>query len=531
MASSQRMKISVLGSKPFRSHLLLPLLAMALSTPVHAQVFSASLLDAVALTLRQDPDVMASRLQIAANQGLLLSARAPFDPVWSVSLSQQKNVVPQPATGGLGLDSRQTTYTAGLSQLLASGVVISPSVSVNRLRDNAFNATAPSVGNVALAVLVPLRKGAGREVVGAPAAAAALALEASRSSFSHTRGLAVVRTVNAYWAVVASSSNLELASQAESRAGGLLASARKLAKADEIPNADLLKYEVRLVAQTADRLNAALQLSAALQGLSQALNIPLDSLGTAPHGLDPFPKVDTARLMLLDDQASVTRFLNRSTERRSDLRAAEQSLRAANTLADAARRNSGTQLDLSFSVGYNGLTEGSAGLATFRALGQPVGGANVGVALTYTLPGGDLERRGDILRREAAADQAQAALDALRLRASSEASAQLDALRTAIAQLDNASTQARLQATIFENEKRSYQAGLSTLLDLFTTESQLTAYQSGWVLAQRNFSQALVLFRFQTGSLLVPVAGDDGDLLASPLPADSLTTLPQELSQ
>lgn len=527
------MKISVLRSKPLRLHLLLPLMAMALALPApgHAQIFSASLLDAVAMTLRQDPDVMASRLQIAANQGLLLSARAPFDPVWSVSLSQQKNVVPQPATGGLGLDSRQTTYTAGRSQLLESGVVIKPSVSVNRLHDDAFNATAPSVGNIALNVRVPLRKGAGREVVGAPAAAAALALEASRNSSLHTRGLAVVRTVNAYWAVVAASSNLELASQAEARAGGLLASARKLAQADEIPKADLLKYEVRQVAQATDRLNAGLQLSAALQALAQALNTPFDSLATAPQGLDAFPKAAAARLALLDDQTNVARFLARSAERRNDLRAAEQSLRAATIMADAARRNSGTQLDLSFSVGYNGLTEGSAGLSTFRALGQPVGGANVGVVLTYTLPSGDLERRGDILQREAAADQAQAALDALRLRASSEASAQLDALRTAIAQLDNASSQARLQTTIFENEKRSYQAGLSTLLDLFTTESQLTAYQNAWVLAQRNFAQALVLFRFQTASLFVPSPDDGSTSLASPLQADSLTTLPQELSQ
>ena len=511
--------------------LQVPILVLALVLPclACAQAFSGTLLEAAQLTLRQDPSIASGRLQMTANQGQLLSARAPFDSLWTAGVSQQKSVTPLPASGGIGLDSSQLIYQAGLSQQLTSGVVINPTVSVTRLHDESTNYTAPSVGNVALNVIVPLRKGAGSDVVTAPVTAATLSLDASRNSYLHTRGEAVVRTVNAYWEVVAASKNLELASQAESRADELLGNARKLAQADEIPKADLLKYEVRRVAQSADRLSAALQLSQALQALSQAMNTPMASLAPALQGFDAFPKAEDARLGLLDDPADVTRFLTGSAERRTDLRAAEQSLRAANTLADAARRNSGTQLDLSFSVGYNGLTEGRAGAATLRALGQPAGGANVGIQLNYTLPGGDLERRGLIMQRDAAAGQAQTDLDALRLRASRDARTQLDTLRAAIAQLDKASAQRRLQTTIFENEKRSYQAGLSTLLDLFTTESQLTAYQTGWVLAQRNFAQALVLFRFQTASLFAPAIGDDSDVDPSALQAESLTTLPKEL--
>lgn len=503
-------------------------LALVLPCTVRAQVFSGTLLDAVQITMNQEASIAAGRLQIMLNQGLLLSARAPFDPVLNAGLSQQKTATPLPGTGGDVLDSRQLIYQAGLSQRLASGVVINPTVSVTRLHDESSNYTAPSVGNVALNVVVPLRKGAGRAVVTAPLTAASLSLEASRNSYIHIRGQAVVRTVNAYWDVVAAKRNLELAEQAESRAAELLVNARKLAHADEIPKADLLKYEVRRVVQNADRINAALQLSQALLVLSQAMNAPMDSLGAALNGFDAFPKAEDARLGLLDDPASVTRLLASSAERRADLRAAEQALRAANTLADAARRNSGSQLDLTFSVGYNGLTEGSAGAATLRALGRPAGGANVGMQLNYTLPSGDSERQGLITQRTAAAEQAQTDLDALRLRASSEALAQLDTLRAAIAQLDKASAQRRLQTTIFENEKRSYQAGLSTLLDLFTTESQLTAYQTGWVQAQRNFAQALVLFRFQTASLFASAIGGS-DIDPGALQAESLTTLPQEL--
>jgi outer membrane protein len=507
------------------------LLALALVLPcwAGAQVFSGSLLDAVTLTLRQDASIASGRLQVAASRGQLLSARAPFDTLWTAGMSQQQSFTPLPASGGAVLDSSQLTYQTGVSQRLASGVVINPTVSVSRLHDDVSNYTAPSTGNVALNVVVPLRKGAGSDVVTAPVTAAGWSLQASRNSYRHIQAQAVVRTANAYWNLVAARQSLELASLAESRAGELLANARKLARADEIPRADLLKYEVRRVAQESDRLSAALQLSQALQALSQAVNAPIESLAATPHGLDAFPKAEDARLALLDDPAAVAQLLAGSAERRADIRAAEQSLRAANTLADAARRNSGTQLDLGFSVGYSGMTEGRAGVSTLGALGQPARGANVGLTLSFTLPSGDFERRGLILQRDAAAGQAQTDLDALRLRAGSDARAQLDALRAAIAQLDKANTQRRLQTTIFENERRSYQAGLSTLLDLFTTESQLTAYQTGWVQAQRNFAQALVLFRFQTASLLARGTDELDGPESQLLQAGSLTTLPQDI--
>lgn len=504
---------------------------LVLPHPVYAQVFSGSLIDAVQLTLRQESSVSIARQQIAASQGQLLSARAPFDRLWNAGVTQQRSDTPIPASGGAALAGSQMTYSAGMSQLLESGVQINPTVSVDRIRDEATNSTAPSISNVALNVVIPLRRGAGSAVTTAPAAAAALSLNASRSSYHHTQAQAVVGTVSAYWAAVAARQSLALALQAESRADELLGNARRLARADEIPRSDLLKYEVRRVAQESDRLRATLLVSQALQALSQAINAPMEAVETAPRGLDAFPKPEDARLGLLDDPAAVARLLAGSAELRTDVRAAEQRWRAAKTLADAARLDSGTRLDLGFNVGYSGMIEGRAGVATLRALGKPAQGVNIGVTLNYTLPDGGFEQRGLILQRDAAAAQAQTDLDTLRLRASGDARTQLDALRSAISQLDKASAQRRLQTAIYDNEKRSYQAGLSTLLDLFTAESQLTAYQVGWIQAQRDFAQALVLFRFQTASLLSPgIAGLDSQD-AGLLQAGSLTSLPQELSK
>jgi outer membrane protein TolC len=207
-------------------------------------------------------------------------------------------------------------------------------------------------------------------------------------------------------------------------------------------------------------------------------------------------------------------------ERRLDLRAAERRLRSARALADAAGRDSATQLDLGLSVGYNGRVDGRSSGAAMSALGYPARGPNVALTLNYTLPASGYERRGAILQREAAAEQARIELDALHLRVAGDVRTQLDALRAAIVQLDTANQQQQLQTKIYENEKRSYQAGLSSLMDLFAIESQLSVYQVEWVQAQRNFAQAVILFRYQTASL-VPTDRDGGSLHAI-----TLTTLP-----
>lgn len=497
-------------------------LVMVLPRVAAAQAFSGDLLDAVRLTLHHDAALAVSRQQIVASEGLLLSARAPFDTLWNVGISQQRTYTPQPSSsvGGVDLLARQTGYKAGFSRRLESGIVINPVLSVDRIRDDGLNSTAPSTGNVAINFVFPLLKGRGTEVNTAPVTSAALALDAARYGYRHTLSLSVVRTVTAYWDVVAARQTLELARLAESRAGQLLANARKLAKADEIPTADLLKYEVRRVAQESDRLRVEQQVIQAVQALAQAINVPIEALNAPPLGFDPFPLAQAARLTLLENETALARLLASSAERRLDLRAAEQRLHSARTLADAAQRNSGTQLDLALSVGYNGIAEGRSAATALRALGYPARGPNVALTLNYTLPTKDFEGRGLILQREAAAEQARIELDALRLRVAGDMRTQLESLRAAIRQLDKASLQQRLQTTIYDNEKRSYQAGLSSLLELFTTESQLTTYQTEWVQAQRNFAQALILFRHQTASLL------QGDQDGLSLQAATLTALP-----
>lgn len=488
---------------PHAAYAVIAALALSGPLPALAQSFSGSLLEAVRLALRHDAALSGSRQQVVAGEGALLSARAPFDNVWHASLSRQRDYLPgaDGDGGSTNVITHQLGYKAGVSRRLASGIVINPSLAVDRVRDDAFNSSAPSTGTLALRVVLPLLKGRGVQVNTAPVTSAGQALQAAQSEYSHTLALAVTRTVNAYWDLVAASSAFELSVAAETRAGQLLANARKLAEADEIPKADLLKYEVRRLSHESAQFAASQQLVQAAQALAQAMNVPMEVVQGRLQALEAFPLPHEAGLGLLEDEAALSRLVADTVDRRLDVRAAQQRLQSARTLAEAAASDSATQLDLSLSVGYTGRADGYSSATALRALGRPAPGANVGLTLNYTLPSGNYERRGLVLQREAAAEQARTGLDALRLRVEGEARAQLAALRTAVARLGRAARQRELQTTIYNNEQRSYQAGLSTLLDLFTTESDLTNYQADWVQAQRSFAQALILFRYQTARL------------------------------
>ena len=481
-------------------------------------------MDAVLLTLQSSDGVAASKQQVAASEGALLSTRAPFDTVWTAGASQQQSVRPQiAAAGGGDFVSRQSGYSAGVSRRLESGTVVNPAITINRTRDDASNATAPSYSNVALNFVIPLLKGGGKQVNTAPTAAAALGVDAARDSYRHALSASVSRTVATYWDWVAARQALELADQARQRTAESLEIAKKLAAADEIPKADLLKYDVRRVVQEAVQERSAQQVRTAALALAQAMNVPLTAVTTPKpaSSVDTFPQAQSARLALLGDNAALTQLVASSAEQRYDLRAAEHRLRAAQQLAQAASTDSSKQLDLNVSVGYTGLAEGRSALGAFSALGYPGRGANIGVTLNYTVPAGNLDKQGLVAQRGAAAELARIELDTLRLRIAGDVTTQLDALRTAVGQLEKAREQRRLQSIIYENEKRAYQASLSTLLELFTVESQLNAYQTEWVDAQRNFAQALVLFRFQTGRLL-PGSASSGSIRGI-----SLTALPE----
>jgi outer membrane protein TolC len=416
------------------------------------------------------------------------------------------------------INSRQTGYSLGVSQRQAFGLVINPVLSVIRIEDS--NKTSPSSGNVAINFTLPLLKGWGSAVNTAQEESAKLAHEAATYNYSHTLTASITKTVTSYWDYLGAKKSLDVAKIAETRAETLLDDARKLAQGDEIPASDVIKYEVKLAGQISVRIAAEQRLKAARGALLNAMNITDGLEESSTSSNDDFPEPDQANLGLLTDTENLSNLIDGAKDRRFDVMAAEYNLQSAETLATAAHIDNKSRLDLTVSVGYNGLINGKSATQSYLAFNNPASGANAGATLNYAIPVTNSANRGQVLQTSAAAQQAQIELEALNNIVTTDARVQLNNLRTALAQLEQARKQLEMQTRVYENERRKYHAGLSTVIDLFTNESQLTNYQTNMVDAQRNFAQALILFRFNTGTLLTH--GQDGQSIDKA----QLTTLP-----
>jgi outer membrane protein TolC len=173
------------------------------------------------------------------------------------------------------------------------------------------------------------------------------------------------------------------------------------------------------------------------------------------------------------------------------------------------------------SVGYSGQKENRSAVVALDALRRPASGVNVALGLVYVLPVEGNIRSGLVRQRAALAEQARIELQALQQSARAGIAIQRAAVASAALQLEQVRMQVRLQTQVFANERKKYRLGLGTVLDVLTAEGLLTNAQLDEISAHRLLAQALVNYRFETGTVL-DASGD-----AQSLTLKSLTTLPE----
>lgn len=497
-----------------------------------ASAYDGTLAEALQLTVQRAPAVVAARARADAAVGALAVARSAFDVTLGASAGLTRRDAPLPAGQGAGLASRLASrnhnYSLSASWRLRNGVTVSPGLTVERIQDNMGNLTAPMRGDALVRFTVPMARGAGERVNTAPETAAALELQAAGFALRHAVAGALVRTVAAYWDHAAAQQALVVQGAALERAQRLREDAGRLARADEIPAADLLKYDVRVLRARQSQASQALAAHQAAAELARAMGLNDAQTVLRVPARDRFPDVDGAQVASWSDLLDAPAQRALVAQRRDDLRALQQRLQAAQALVDAQRDNLRPQVDLNVGVGLTGLAEGRSPASPLASLRGSLG-PTASVVLSYSLPVGNRAQEGELLQRLAARDQLASELQALQDAVALGLATQSRQLRDTIAQLAAAREQADIQQRVRDNELRRYRAGLSTAFDLLASEEQLTQDQVSVVTEWRRLAQLLASARLESGLVL-----QDGDEPAVVLvPADRLRTVPtsQELQR
>lgn len=502
-------------------------LGCSVYSPLLAEGYDGSLIGAVRLTLEREPSIAISKQQVLVGEGQVLSAQGGFDPALYAGANFQHTNTPVVAGASISeIKSDVTTYQTGLTQKLRSGITVNPAVTVTHTRDNYANTTSPSHANVALNFTLPLQKGRGEEVTTASEKAAMLNRDAALQSRKHAISTSITRTVVAYWDYLAAKQVLDIAKTSEARAKSLLDDARKLAAGDEMPPGEVKKYQSKLLHEAGNRIGSEQSLIEARSnlGLAMGLNGSEIALITTPG--DSFQLIDSTALGAIMVRDRAKGFAVMAQDLRSDLLSVDSRLRAAQVLLLAAADTKKPQLDLVLGVGYNGMTENRQPPAALNALGNNIGGANASAGLSYSWPVNNRAAQGLVMQQAAALEQIRLEKQALLDNILSSIEVRLNSLHSAAEQLKQAKSEVDIQREVYDSEKKKYRYGMTTLLDLFTSEAQLTAAQLSEVNAQRNLAQALIRMRFETGTLL-DQATETRDTETQTLDHSRLVTLPE----
>jgi len=480
-----------------------------------------SLQDAVRLTLERQPEILQQRRNVESARGSLVAAGGQFDSTLLMSLGVEHDNSPLSSDDQDDLEVQSlvtdtTSYEIGVQKQFRTGLTLNPRVSFQRIVDNSTNESAPNYGTVDLQLTQPLMKGFGRDDVAAAEMSSAADYRSAVQTLRHTISSAALSTAMAYWDYVGSRAILDARKESEQLAQNLLEQTRALIAADQRPASEINKVTANLAAASAQRISAEEDLFEVKQSLGLAMGLSWEEIDSITAPADDFPDVDEASLPSL---ASTAGLVQMALTLRSDLAAAREMRASARILTTGATKAARPQLDLGIDLGFKGVVEGKKPSHFLTAFSDNVPGPSLSATLSFGWPFGNRAAAGDLEQKQAEYQQSVITVDDFARNIASAVASALSSVRQRGLQLKKAEEAAAAYRVAVDNEMLVHQAGLSTTLEVIQTEDLLSSALIDLVSARHDFAVALVVLRFQTGTL----ASFDG---AGETPTIELMTLP-----
>ena len=470
------------------------------AAPAGAQEPGLSLDEVLRTTLASNADIQSAVLEVERQSAGSHVASGAFDPQISAGLASVDERNPafgaQNAPGTIQ-SARTLTYSLGVDQPFRSGLTVSPSLSFSRLDAVGQSVGARNQAVASLGVTMPLLRGRGGGMAVANERAAAMLYGASAAELAHQRSATLLAAVEAYWNYAAVYARLEVLRQTEARSGRTLEQTRMLVEADERPAVDLLPLQANLASRRAAVISGERALITARQQLGRAMGIAPEAVMRLPPPSTAFPGGPGPGGIAADPGV-----VDEALRRRPDLDAARQQHQATRDLLDGYCREGRPRLDLSLTLGYQGLEAGSELGRLVSPFYSELGGMHTRVEVAYGFPLRNRLAGGRTRQGLASERQAQLAYAELRRQVQLDAAAALETLQLSARELVLFGEAARLHAGALESEQRRYQLGTSTIFDIISAEDGLTSATLAEIDARTRYAVALARLRHETGTLL-----------------------------
>jgi outer membrane protein TolC len=413
-------------------------------------------------------------------------------------------------------DSFELRLRGGWSRRLRSGLEVGPRAELALFDEDFVSGVVAGTAvelptlfrsTLALDVAVPLRRGRGEEEVWAAVRAAELEQRAEAESLRHTASEVAFSVVDAYWRLAAAVERLGLLERSRDLGAEILRIGEGLVRADQVPRAALAATRARAAQVEAQVARARASVVTLRFDLGRAIGREMVGVERAPRPLEPLPPVPER----IGVHGSLDDLFSAAIARRGDLQALELRRQAARVRAEAARLAQRRRLDLSASVGWQGLAEGGGwaeGLAD--ALAGGAGGPAVNVGVELELPSGNRQRRGEELEARSVASGALVTSRERERQVRNRAVSLLDRLAAAALEAGRRGETVEHYRASIDATRARLANGDATLIDLITTEEQLTEAELAALDAREEHARVLARLQFELGALVdLEVAGEE----------------------
>lgn len=485
--------------------------ALAAAVPARAQEPAGLTLDEVLrTTLSANADIRAAAWEVERKAAGVRVAGGSFDPQLAAGLATREERSPSFGAQDVpGIQSTNTlTYSLGVDQPFRSGLVVSPALSFSRL-DAVGQSLGPRNQAVAsLGVTMPLLRGRGGGVAVANERSAVMMHSASASDLEFRRSQTLLAATEAYWNYAAAYARMEVLRATEERTARLVEQTRTLVAADERPAVDLLPLEANLASRRATRINGERGLVTARQELGRAMGIQAADVMRLPAPATAFPDGPGAGAETADGAAAVAQALRL----RADLESVRRQREATRDLLAGYRADARPRLDLSLTLGYQGLEAGGEMGRLVSPFYSQQGGMHTRLEMTYAMPmrnrlAGGLALQSAVAERQAALQYAER-----RRQVELDAATAVETLRHSAEELTLYSEAARLHERALDSEQLRFRLGTSTIFDIINAQDGLTSATLAEIDARTRYAVSLARLRHTTGTLLGEGAPDAGAL-------------------
>jgi outer membrane protein TolC len=466
-----------------------------------------SMLDAVRSGLANNPELAMQRAQIEIAAGAKEVQSGAFDTLLQSGITQGLTVTPAlvPAAVAVLPDtetSEQTVFSISGSKLFRNGISVTPSYQLARLTDSFLYPDGYSDSVASLAVVIPLLRGRGRNVVEAQEQIASMQVRATRLDLDFLLSNIASTVAQDYWTLVAAYENLAISQAAETRGQSYVDNTQALIDADHVPRSDINEVKANLAQRVTARIAAQNSVTVSAQALAVAIGRSdeeiLQEFGRPTDDFPDIPEGDGPS----DSEASLRNGLKQALANRADYQAALIRKDAAGVAIPAAQNALRPALNATITAGYEGVRGGAGPGEFFSSIYRSVRGPNVSGGLTFSFPISNHVAQGVLAQAQGAVHQNDASVRDLARSISEGLTVAVANLRSAIIGLRASREEVALTNGALTGAREKYRSGFGSVVEILQIEDRLNTALTDQLQARLNYAVALTQYRFAVGALV-----------------------------